>query len=318
MRENAAKNKSISKKQLSFALGEDQPLGVRVAALKNSKTTTRNLEEIFNNGNPPMSRSMYIGSFDEEDQKVRDYDKLKEHIMSHPKRNQKLIMVGLSDSNPNVRAAVFQKDDGKITPDHVEIGMNDENGLVSHLAIQSKAATHDQLERAIATPYEFLRTTTNGEKLPGLSLVEGAMKNHNLTNEQLEKGLAHPSDNVKAKAIQHHKATPEQIGKMLDHPSLDIRLSAIQNPNADSENIHKAIRSSSPEVRMWGLDHPNATRAQSSAVARGVGFTKSFTEHCTLIGLVSVRADLNYQQGLERMWSRQTRFDYYWPALPIS
>lgn len=44
------------------------------------------------------------------------------------------------------------------------------------------------------------------------------------------------------------------------------------------------------------------------------GFTKSFTEHGVLIGLVSVRADLTYQQGLDRMWSRRTRFDYYWPA----
>lgn len=45
------------------------------------------------------------------------------------------------------------------------------------------------------------------------------------------------------------------------------------------------------------------------------GFTKSFTEHGIIIGLVSVRADLNYQQGLNRMFSRQTRWDYYWPAL---
>nr|QJB20472.1 MAG: major capsid protein [Microvirus sp.] len=42
---------------------------------------------------------------------------------------------------------------------------------------------------------------------------------------------------------------------------------------------------------------------------------KSFTEHEIVIGLVSVRADLNYQQGINRMWSRQTRFDFYWPAL---
>ena len=45
------------------------------------------------------------------------------------------------------------------------------------------------------------------------------------------------------------------------------------------------------------------------------GFTKSFTEHCVLIGLVAVRADLTYQQGLNRMFSRSTRWDYYWPAL---
>lgn len=45
------------------------------------------------------------------------------------------------------------------------------------------------------------------------------------------------------------------------------------------------------------------------------GFVKSFTEHCIIIGLVSVRADLTYQQGLPRMFSRRTKFDIYWPAL---
>jgi len=47
----------------------------------------------------------------------------------------------------------------------------------------------------------------------------------------------------------------------------------------------------------------------------GHGFTTSFTEHCIIIGLMSVRADLTYQQGLNRMFSRKTRFDFYWPAL---
>ncbi len=45
------------------------------------------------------------------------------------------------------------------------------------------------------------------------------------------------------------------------------------------------------------------------------GFTSSFTEHGHILGLVNVRADLTYQQGLERYWSRQTRFDFFWPAL---
>ena len=47
----------------------------------------------------------------------------------------------------------------------------------------------------------------------------------------------------------------------------------------------------------------------------GNGFNKSFTEHGIVIGFISVRADLTYQYGLNRMWSRRTRFDYYWPAL---
>ena len=47
----------------------------------------------------------------------------------------------------------------------------------------------------------------------------------------------------------------------------------------------------------------------------GHAFTSSFTEHCIIIGLCSVRADLTYQQGLNRMFSRRTRFDFYLPAL---
>lgn len=55
--------------------------------------------------------------------------------------------------------------------------------------------------------------------------------------------------------------------------------------------------------------------AYGTAHAHGIGFTKSFEEHCYVFGFVSVRADLNYQQGINRMWLRQTRFDFYWPAL---
>nr|QJB19002.1 MAG: major capsid protein [Microvirus sp.] len=45
------------------------------------------------------------------------------------------------------------------------------------------------------------------------------------------------------------------------------------------------------------------------------GFTKSFTEHGFIIGYISARADLNYQQGINKMWTRKTRYDFYWPAL---
>lgn len=45
------------------------------------------------------------------------------------------------------------------------------------------------------------------------------------------------------------------------------------------------------------------------------GFTKSFTEHCIILGIMCIKADLTYQQGLNRMFSRSTRFDHFWPAL---
>lgn len=60
---------------------------------------------------------------------------------------------------------------------------------------------------------------------------------------------------------------------------------------------------------------------QSNLSAFGVlgdsahGFNKSFVEHGYIIGLCCLRADLTYQQGLNRMWSRRSLFDFYWPTL---
>lgn len=60
---------------------------------------------------------------------------------------------------------------------------------------------------------------------------------------------------------------------------------------------------------------------QSNLSAFGVlgdsahGFNKSFVEHGYIIGLVCLRADITYQQGLNRLWSRRQLFDFYWPTL---
>lgn len=65
----------------------------------------------------------------------------------------------------------------------------------------------------------------------------------------------------------------------------------------------------------------DSTSPQGNLAAYGVagdyshGFTKSFVEHGVIIGMLNVRADLTYQQGIPRMFSRSTRFDFYWPSL---
>jgi len=76
-------------------------------------------------------------------------------------------------------------------------------------------------------------------------------------------------------------------------------------------NIHPVAKTSSTD----GTSPQGNLAAFATASAVGHGFVKSFTEHCVLIGLACVRADLNYQQGLNRMFSRSTRWDFYWPAL---
>lgn len=64
----------------------------------------------------------------------------------------------------------------------------------------------------------------------------------------------------------------------------------------------------------------DSTSPQGNLTAFGLvgsnshGFTKSFVEHGWVIGLCNVRCDLTYQQGVPRMYTRQTRLDYYWPT----
>jgi hypothetical protein len=55
--------------------------------------------------------------------------------------------------------------------------------------------------------------------------------------------------------------------------------------------------------------------AWATAVGSPNGFTKTFEEHCVILGILSGRADLNYQQGVSKMHARRTRWDYYWPEL---
>lgn len=60
---------------------------------------------------------------------------------------------------------------------------------------------------------------------------------------------------------------------------------------------------------------PQGNLSAFGTVTSKNGFVKSFTEHSIIIALMSVRADLTYQQGVPRMFSRSTRYDYYWSSL---
>ena len=56
------------------------------------------------------------------------------------------------------------------------------------------------------------------------------------------------------------------------------------------------------------------TAAVSVTPYNGSMFTKSFEEHGYVIGVCCIRHDHTYQQGLERMWSRRTNLDFYYPV----
>lgn len=70
-----------------------------------------------------------------------------------------------------------------------------------------------------------------------------------------------------------------------------------------------------PQQTSFGGGIVGELAAIGTMSASGHGFTKSFTEHSIVLGLACVRADLTYQQGIDRKFSRRTRFDYFYPAL---
>lgn len=81
-------------------------------------------------------------------------------------------------------------------------------------------------------------------------------------------------------------------------------------------NINPVAQTSA--TGLTGGSTPVGTLAAiGTGLVQGHGFTQSFTEHGYVIGLVSVRADLSYQQGLKRHWSRSTRYDFYFPAFAM-
>lgn len=79
---------------------------------------------------------------------------------------------------------------------------------------------------------------------------------------------------------------------------------------SDALNIHPV-----PQTNSTDSTTPQGNLAAFGTVStNGGGFTKSFTEHGYIIGLANVRADLTYQQGLDKLWSRRTQYDHYFPT----
>lgn len=105
------------------------------------------------------------------------------------------------------------------------------------------------------------------------------------------------------------------IEKIKSHFGVTSPDARLQRPeylggHSDRININPVVQTSSTD----------STSPQGNLSAFGVsgaryhGFSKSFVEHGYIIGLANVRADLTYQQGLNKMWSRKTVLDFYWPS----
>lgn len=75
-------------------------------------------------------------------------------------------------------------------------------------------------------------------------------------------------------------------------------------------NVHQIVQQSESNTTPLGT-----TAAMSLTSNTDNSFVKSFTEHGFVIGVMCARYNHTYQQGLNRMWFRKDRLDYYFPIL---
>lgn len=100
----------------------------------------------------------------------------------------------------------------------------------------------------------------------------------------------------------------------VDSPDARLQRPEYLGGGSSPINIH-------PVPQTTATASPTLTNAQGNlsgfgtASFNGHGFNKSFVEHGLVIVFASVRADLTYQAGLDKMWSRSTKEEFYWPAL---
>jgi hypothetical protein len=97
--------------------------------------------------------------------------------------------------------------------------------------------------------------------------------------------------------------------------SPDARLQRPEYLGGGSTSININPIAQTSGTNASGTTTPLGTLASmGTGLAHNHGFTQSFVEHGVILGIVAVRADLTYQQGLQKMWSRSTRYDFYFPA----
>ncbi|AXH72187.1 MAG: major capsid protein [Microviridae sp.] len=198
----------------------------------------------------------------------------------------------------------------------------------------------DHTTGVVTNPMKFMKVDGNGPSNNSFLRVNGTGQVHNDTTTAVGTlGLGQYPSNLYADLTQATAATINslrqafQVQKIFERDArggtryIEIIKAhfGVDSPDARLQRPEYLGGGSTP-VNIRPIPQTSATgayaqspqgnlSAMGTALASGHGFTASFTEHCIIIGLLSVRADLTYQQGLNRMWSRRTRFDFYWPAL---
>lgn len=184
-------------------------------------------------------------------------------------------------------------------------------------SLASKSGTHDvrMLTVSPATGDQSLRFATEQEQAGATGLQTDLTNATSITINELRQAFQ-----IQKLLERDARGGTRYIEKIKAHfgvTSPDYRLQrpeflgggrtpVIVSPVAQTSSSVTGSQDPSPQGNLAAVGTVNVN---------GHGFMKSFTEHEWVMGILCVRADLTYQYGVERMWSRKTLYDFYFPAL---
>lgn len=159
-----------------------------------------------------------------------------------------------------------------------------------------------------STPYDNSKGTINGASLSGLT-VDLSSATSITINSLRQAFMLQRYYEIDARGGTRYT---EKLQAHFGVTNPDARL---QRP--EFLGSHSSMMNINPVTQTSSTD---STTPQGNLAAYGLNaqryhaFTKSFSEFGYVIGLINVRADLTYQQGINRMWLRSDVLDFYWPS----
>ena len=209
-----------------------------------------------------------------------------------PLGGQAIVKTNATHFNTGAQTAIkFQKDTGGNPTPNVALSIG---GSGQELSVSGVAATAASEKLYPSNLYADLSTATGA--------TINAMRLAVATQQFLEKDAR--GGTRYTELLQNHFGV---------HPE-DARL---QRPEYIGGGVSDIRTQAIPQTSATGLTGGTTPVGALTGQAVATGdhaFSYHATEHGYIIGIISVDADITYQQGLHRMWTRQTRFDFYWPT----
>jgi len=226
-------------------------------------------------------------------------------------------------------------------------GLLDATEQLKLINIQTRAWEKDYFTSAlpwpqrgadVTLPVQFNYKDSSEVFQAGGGAASGALTASTPTNDLLADGVNARIENLEENATsvtinelrnatrlqewleKNARAGSRYIEQILSHfgvKSSDARLQRPEylgggkNPVVISEVLNQA--GEGPTGTQASLAPVGEMYGHGVSVGKNNAFRKSFEEHGYIIGIMSVLPRTTYQQGIERLWSKTDKLDYYWP-----